>query len=151
MLSELLKLSSINKVSLVSASSSGSNIASIRDDPYWTSRKNWLSWDSQLTVRLRLYDFHIWLYQMQTLDYCLWRWWTRQMVMKKWNQKNLWTARDHDSHSQRIQRILRTAIHRDLFSWACSLLCSREVWRMIDNIVIYKPPTTQWQVKQIWP
>jgi hypothetical protein len=34
-----MKLSSINKVSLVEVSSC-SNTGSIRDDPYWTSRKN---------------------------------------------------------------------------------------------------------------
>ena len=37
--SELIELSSINKVSLVSVSSC-SNTGSIRDDPYWTSLKN---------------------------------------------------------------------------------------------------------------
>jgi hypothetical protein len=36
---ELIALSSINKVSLVLVSSC-SNTGSIRDDPYWTSRKN---------------------------------------------------------------------------------------------------------------
>ena len=34
-----MELSSINKVTLVSVSSC-SNTGSIRDDPYWTSRKN---------------------------------------------------------------------------------------------------------------
>ena len=37
--SELIELSSINKVSLVLVSSY-SNTGSIRDDPCWTSRKN---------------------------------------------------------------------------------------------------------------
>jgi hypothetical protein len=37
--SELIELSSVNKVSLVYVSSC-SNTASIRDGPYWTSRKN---------------------------------------------------------------------------------------------------------------
>ena len=36
---ELIELSCINKVSLVWVSSC-SNTRSIRDDPYWTSRKN---------------------------------------------------------------------------------------------------------------
>jgi hypothetical protein len=36
---ELIELSSINKVSLAQVSSC-SNTGSIRDDPYWTSRKN---------------------------------------------------------------------------------------------------------------
>ena len=36
---ELIKLSSINKVSLVLVSSS-SNTGSVGDDSYWTSRKN---------------------------------------------------------------------------------------------------------------
>ena len=36
---ELIELSGINKVSLVSVSSC-SNTGSIRDDGYWTSRKN---------------------------------------------------------------------------------------------------------------
>ena len=36
---ELIKLSSINKVSLVQVSSC-SNTGSIRDDPYWICRKN---------------------------------------------------------------------------------------------------------------
>ena len=36
---ELIELSSIDKVSLVSVSSY-SNTGSIRDDPYWTTRKN---------------------------------------------------------------------------------------------------------------
>ena len=36
---ELIELSSINKVSLVQVSSFG-NTGSIRDDPYWISRKN---------------------------------------------------------------------------------------------------------------
>ncbi len=36
---ELIELSSINKVSLVEVSSCG-NTGSIRDDSYWTSRKN---------------------------------------------------------------------------------------------------------------
>ena len=36
---ELMELSSINEVSLVQVSSC-SNTGSIRDDPYWTSRKN---------------------------------------------------------------------------------------------------------------
>ena len=40
--SELIELSSINKVSLVSVSFC-SNTGSIRDDPYWTSRKNSLN------------------------------------------------------------------------------------------------------------
>ena len=37
--SELIELSSINKVSSVYVSSC-SNTGSIRDDPYWTSREN---------------------------------------------------------------------------------------------------------------
>ena len=36
---EIVEVASINKVSLVQVSSC-SNIESIRDDPYWTSRKN---------------------------------------------------------------------------------------------------------------
>jgi hypothetical protein len=36
---EVIELSSINKVSLVYVSSC-SNTGSVRDDPYWTSRKN---------------------------------------------------------------------------------------------------------------
>ena len=36
---ELIELSSINKVGLVEVSSC-SNTGSIKDDPYWTSRKN---------------------------------------------------------------------------------------------------------------
>ena len=35
----MIELSSINKVSLVKVSSR-SNTGSIKDDPYWTSRKN---------------------------------------------------------------------------------------------------------------
>ena len=36
---ELIELSSINKVGLVEVSSC-SNTGSVKDDPYWTSRKN---------------------------------------------------------------------------------------------------------------
>ncbi len=47
--SELIELSSINKVSLVLVSSC-SNTGSIRDDPYWTSRKKSLELIELFTI-----------------------------------------------------------------------------------------------------
>jgi hypothetical protein len=47
---ELIELSSINKVSLVQVSSC-SNTGSIRDDPYWTSRKEQFRTDGAIQYK----------------------------------------------------------------------------------------------------
>jgi hypothetical protein len=48
---ELIEISSTNKVSLVRVSSC-SNTGSIRDDPYWTSRKNSLEQGSNFIAAI---------------------------------------------------------------------------------------------------
>ena len=53
---ELIKLSSINKVSLVQVSSC-SNTESIRNVPYWTSRENSLELIKLSTVETKLFYF----------------------------------------------------------------------------------------------